>query len=80
MATGWPRPARFLRQLGRELDDRALQIASLHFVEVADPGRGIGAVVGLSRKWVGHELARVRALAERLGREPAQRGQREPNG
>jgi RNA polymerase sigma-70 factor (ECF subfamily) len=55
-----------LRQLATQLDDRALQIAALHFVEGLTQEE-IGAVVGLSRKWVGQELQKVQALAQQLG-------------
>jgi RNA polymerase sigma-70 factor (ECF subfamily) len=58
----------FLQRLAQQLDDRALQIASLHFLQGMTQEE-IGSVVGLSRKWVAHELARVSELAKRLASE-----------
>lgn len=66
--------ARFLLQrLAQELDDRAVQIAALHFLQ-GMTHEEIGSVVGLSRKWVAHELDRVSDLARRLAGEPQLEG------
>ncbi|NVJ08080.1 sigma-70 family RNA polymerase sigma factor [Myxococcus sp. AM001] len=58
-----------LRVLARELDDRALQIATLHFVDALTQEE-IVEVVGLSRKTVGRELEKVRVRARELALEP----------
>jgi RNA polymerase sigma-70 factor (ECF subfamily) len=57
-----------MRQLMGTLDERALQIAALHFIEGMTQEE-IGAVVGLSRKWVGRELQRIQSEAQRLAQE-----------
>jgi RNA polymerase sigma-70 factor (ECF subfamily) len=54
-----------LHALVGELDDRALTIAALHFVDGLTQEE-IVDVVNLSRKTVGKELQRVRAAAARL--------------
>ena len=56
-------------KLLHRLDARALQIATLHFFDGMTQEE-ICAVVGLSRKTVGLELQRVRALAIELGELP----------
>ncbi|MCY1023425.1 sigma-70 family RNA polymerase sigma factor [Pyxidicoccus sp. MSG2] len=61
-----------LRALSRELDARALQIATLHFMDSLTQEE-IVEVVGLSRKTVGKVLEQVRARARELAVEP-QRG------
>ncbi|MFP2912589.1 sigma-70 family RNA polymerase sigma factor [Pyxidicoccus sp. 3LFB2] len=61
-----------LRALARELDERALQIATLHFMDSLTQEE-IVEVVGLSRKTVGRVLEQVRARARELAHEP-QRG------
>ncbi|MCP3137460.1 RNA polymerase sigma factor [Pyxidicoccus xibeiensis] len=60
-----------LRALSRELDERALQIATLHFMDSLTQEE-IVEVVGLSRKTVGRELEKVRARARELALEPRQ--------
>jgi RNA polymerase sigma-70 factor (ECF subfamily) len=54
-----------LRALLDQLDERALQIATLHFFDGLTQEE-IGDVVGLSRKTVGKELEAVRQLASQL--------------
>ncbi len=61
-----------LRVLARELDERALQIATLHFMDSLTQEE-IVEVVGLSRKTVGKVLEQVRTRARELALEP-QRG------
>src|SRR6185437_11222558 len=48
------------------LDERALQIATLHFFDGLTQEE-IAEVVGLSRKTIGLELQKIRALAVALG-------------
>lgn len=61
-----------LRALSRVLDERALQIATLHFMDSLTQEE-IVEVVGLSRKTVGKVLEQVRTQARELAHEP-QRG------
>ncbi|QSQ25211.1 sigma-70 family RNA polymerase sigma factor [Pyxidicoccus parkwayensis] len=58
-----------LRALARELDERALQIATLHFMDFLTQEE-IVEVVGLSRKTVGKVLEQVRTRARELAVEP----------
>ncbi|MBZ4423019.1 RNA polymerase sigma factor [Myxococcus sp. RHSTA-1-4] len=58
-----------LRALARDLDERALQIATLHFMDGLTQEE-IVEVVGLSRKTVGKELEKVRVRARQLTLEP----------
>lgn len=58
-----------LRTLARELDERGLRIAALHFVDGLTQDE-VAEIVGLSRKTVGKELAAIRARADRLTRGP----------
>jgi RNA polymerase sigma-70 factor (ECF subfamily) len=57
-------------KLLERLDTRELQIATLHFFDGLTQDE-IGEVVGLSRKTVGLELQKIRALAESLAAGPA---------
>jgi RNA polymerase sigma-70 factor (ECF subfamily) len=54
--------------LSARLDERALQIACLHFIDGLTQEQ-ITPIVGLSRKTVGRQLTRIRQLAEDLTQE-----------
>ena len=65
-----------IRVLVRSLDERALQIAALHFLDELTQEE-ISQVVGLSRKTVGRELEAIRQQAAILASE---RGGEQRNG
>jgi len=60
-----PDARELLGALVQRLEPRALRIATLHFFDGLTQDE-IGPVVGLSRKTIGRELQKIRALAERL--------------
>lgn len=59
----------FIRALVGRLDERSLVIATLYYLDGLKQEE-VAEVVGISRKWVGRELARIRKVAVQLEAEP----------
>ncbi|MFY1826983.1 sigma factor-like helix-turn-helix DNA-binding protein, partial [Myxococcus fulvus] len=56
----------FLMKLARELDERALTVATLHYLDGMSQEE-IAQVLGLSRKTIVRDVQRISALARSLG-------------
>ncbi len=64
-APGAPEAANFLRALAAELDERSLQIATLHFLDGLTQDE-VAQLLGVSRKTVVRAVQQIRARAETL--------------